>query len=84
MTDQQLRDEVLTLFLAGHKTTASALTWTVYLLIQHSEAAQRLTEEVDSVLSGRAPMADDVPHLKYTESMFKEAMRLFSPDWLIG
>lgn len=84
MTDKQLRDEVLTLFLAGHETTASALTWAIYFLTQHPEAAHKMAEEVDAVLNDRAPTADDVPRLKYTESVFKEAMRLYPPSWLIG
>lgn len=84
MTDRQLRDEVLTLFLAGHETTASALTWAVYFLTGHPEAAERLTAEVDALLGGRAPSADHVPRLKYTEAVFKEAMRLYPPSWLMG
>lgn len=84
MTDKQLRDEVLTLFLAGHETTASALTWALYLLTENEEYARRMTEEVDSVLNGRPATAEDIPNLKYTESVFKEAMRLYPPSWLMG
>src|SRR5262249_51163733 len=67
MTDQQLRDEAMTLFLAGHETTALALTWTGYLLAQHPEAHGRLLEELRSVLGGRAPSAADLPRLAFTE-----------------
>jgi len=84
MTDQQLRDEVLTLFLAGHETTASTLTWAVYLLTGHPETIERLAAEVDLVLGDRAPTADDVPRLKYTEAVLKEALRLYPPSWLMG
>lgn len=84
MTDRQLRDEVITLFLAGHETTASALTWAIYLLTAHPEAAQRLAQEVDRVLGDRPPTAQDVPHLTYAENVFKEAMRLYPPNWLMG
>lgn len=84
MTDQQLRDEVLTLFLAGHETTASALTWALYFLTNRPKTMKRLTTEVDMVLGDRIPTADDVPRLKYTEAVFKEAMRLYPPSWLLG
>ena len=84
MTDRQLRDEVITLFLAGHETTASALTWAIYLLTAYPEAAQRLAQEADRVLGGRPPTAEDVPHLTYAENVFKEAMRLYPPNWIMG
>lgn len=84
MTDRQVRDEVMTLFLAGHETTASALTWAIYLLTQHPSAAERLTDEVDRVLGGRPPTGEDVPHLTYTEAVLKEAMRLYPAAWLMG
>lgn len=79
MTDLQLRDEVMTIFLAGHETTANALTWTFYLLSQHPEAARRLEEEVDAVLGDRRPTFDDLPKLAYTGRVFEEAMRRFPP-----
>ena len=84
MTDKQVRDEALTLFLAGHETTANALTWTWYLLSQNPECEQRLHEEIDSVLGGRLPTISDVPQLRYTEMAFAEAMRLYPPAWAIG
>jgi cytochrome P450 len=84
MTDQQVRDEALTLFLAGHETTANALTWTWYLLSQNPECERRLHEEIDSALLGRAPEMSDLPQLRYTEMVFAEAMRLYPPAWAIG
>ncbi|MFN2602847.1 MAG: cytochrome P450 [Gemmatimonadaceae bacterium] len=84
MSDSQLRDEALTIFLAGHETTANALTWTWYLLSQHSEAEARLRAEVDSVLDGRSPTVDDLQNLPYTRMILSESMRLFPPAWAIG
>ena len=84
MTDQQVRDEALTLFLAGHETTANALTWTWYLLSQHPEVEQRLHHEIDEVLGDRAPELSDVPNLRYAEMIFSEALRLYPPAWAIG
>ena len=84
MTDQQVRDEALTLFLAGHETTANALTWTWYLLSQNPECEQRLHQELDTALGGRAAAASDLPALRYTEMVFTEAMRLYPPAWAIG
>jgi cytochrome P450 len=84
MSDQQLRDEALTLFLAGHETTALVLSWTWYLLAQHPEAEQKLWAEVDSVLAGRPATADDWPRLKFTERIALESMRLYSPAYVIG
>jgi cytochrome P450 len=84
MTDQQVRDEALTLFLAGHETTANALTWTWYLLSQNPEKTANLHRELASVLSGRPPSMDDIPYLKYTEAVIAESMRLFPPAWAIG
>jgi cytochrome P450 len=84
MTDEQVRDEALTLFLAGHETTANALTWTWYLLSQNPDAEAKLHEELDRVLMGRAPSIDDIPHLKYTESVLAESMRLYPPAWAAG
>lgn len=82
--DQQARDEAMTLFLAGHETTANALSWTWYLLSQHPDVEQRLHEEVDRVLEGRLPTAADVPQLVLTEAIITEAMRLYPPAWIIG
>jgi cytochrome P450 len=81
MNDTQLRDEVMTFLLAGHETTALALTWSWYLLSGHSEAEQRLHEELDRVLAGRVPIISDLPSLNYTEAVVKEALRLFPPAW---
>jgi cytochrome P450 len=84
MTDEQLRDEVMTIFLAGHETTANALTWTWYLLSQHPEVESRFHDEVDTTLNGRLPTADDVSALRYTEMILTEAIRLYPPAWIIG
>jgi cytochrome P450 len=84
MTDEQVRDEALTIFLAGHETTSNALTWTWYLLSQHPEVETRLHEEIDAVLGSRLPGVDDVPRLRYTEMVLAESMRLYPPAWAIG
>jgi cytochrome P450 len=84
MTDKQVRDEALTLFLAGHETTANALTWTWYLLSQNLDCERRLHEELDTVLAGRPPEVSDLANLRYTEMVFAEAMRLYPPAWAIG
>jgi cytochrome P450 len=84
MTDQQVRDEALTLFLAGHETTAIALTWTWYLLSQNEAAVAELCAELDRELQGRLPGFDDVPRLRYTTGVFSEALRLYPPAWAIG
>ncbi len=79
LTDQELRDEALTIFAAGHETTANALAWTWYLLATHPKAKARFHEEVDRVLQGRMPNADDLPHLPYTRAVFDESLRLYPP-----
>ena len=84
MTDRQLRDEVMTIFLAGHETTANALTWTFYLLSQNPEAEARLFDEVDRVLGGRPPAVEDLAALRFTEQVFAESMRLYPPAWGLG
>ncbi len=84
MDDQQLRDEIITLFAAGHETTALVLTYTFVLLSRHPEVAARLEAELSTVLSGRAPTAADVPALRYTEAVVLESMRLYPPAWAIG
>lgn len=83
MTDRQVRDEAMTLFGAGHETTANALTWTWYLLSQHPDVQARLHEELDSVLGGRPLTLDDLPKLTYTEQVIKESMRLFPPAFVV-
>jgi cytochrome P450 len=84
MSDEQVRDEALTLLLAGHETTANALTWTWYLLSQNPDAEAKLHAELDYVLAGRLPTLEDVPALGYTEGVFAEALRLYPPAWAIG
>ena len=84
MSDEQLKDEVMTLFLAGHETTANALTWTWYLLAQHPQAEQALGREIDRVLAGHAPTLGDLPRLPYTEMVVKDSRRVFPPAWGFG
>jgi len=84
MSDQLVRDEVMTLFLAGHETTANALTWTWYLLSQHPEVEEKLHAELAQVLGGRVPEAGDVDRLVYTRKVLSESMRLYPPAWIIG
>lgn len=84
MSDQQLRDEVITLFLAGHETTALVLSWTWYLLGQHAEMEAKLHAELQTALGGRRPTMADIPRLPYTEMVIKEAMRLYPPGWGVG
>jgi cytochrome P450 len=83
MTDTQLRDEIVTLIMAGHETTANALTWALYLLSQHPQCAARLEEEIDRVVGGRIPTANDLPGLLYTRAVLAEAMRLYPPAWIV-
>jgi len=84
MNDAQLRDEVMTLFLAGHETTALALSWSWYLLATHPEAEAKFHAEIDEVLQGRVPTVDDLRKLTYTEMIAKEAMRLYPPAYAVG
>jgi cytochrome P450 len=81
MTDRQLRDEVITIFLAGHETTANALSWTWLLLSQNPVAEAKLHAELDSVLAGRSPSLDDLPNLRYTGNIVTESLRLYPPAW---
>ena len=81
MTDRQLRDECITLILAGHETTANTLTWTWYLLSQNPQAERCLHAELDSVLGGRLPAPEDVERLRYTEMVLAESLRLYPPAW---
>lgn len=84
MSDRQLRDEVMTLFIAGHETTANALSWTWILLAQHPEVERRLHAELDGALAGRPPTVADLRALPYTEMVIKEAMRLYPPAWIFS
>jgi cytochrome P450 len=83
MSDQQLRDEAMTVFGAGHETTAATLTWTFYVLSQHPEVEAELHAELDAVLGGRLPTFNDLPKLTYTEKVIKETMRLYPPAWSV-
>lgn len=83
MTDQQVHDEAITIFMAGYDTTGLGLTWALHLLLQHPEAMARLQVEIDQVLAGRTPTFADLPHLPYTRMVFQEALRLYPPvAWL--
>jgi len=84
MTDRQVRDEALTLFLAGHETTANALTWTWHLLSGNPEAEARLHRELRDVLGGRLPAVDDLPRLEYTRKVLTESLRLFPPAYMLS
>jgi cytochrome P450 len=84
MSDRQLRDEIMTLLLAGHETTATTLEWSLLLLAQHPEKERKLQQELDTVLGNRLPTADDLSHLMRTDWVINEAMRLFPPLWTIG
>ncbi|MEJ2262750.1 MAG: cytochrome P450 [Anaerolineales bacterium] len=83
MDDRQLRDEVITLIIAGHETVASALTWTWHLLSDHPEIEEKMHEELTRVLSGRIPTSADLPQLSFTRMVFQEALRLYPPAWII-
>ena len=84
LTQEQLRDEVLTIFLAGYETVANALSWTWMLLAQNPEAEAKLHAELDRVLRGRLPTLDDLPQLRYAEMVLAESMRLYPPAWAMG
>jgi cytochrome P450 len=84
MTDRQVRDEAMTIFLAGHETTANALAWTWYLLSGSPRIEAKLHEEIDRVLGGRPPTFEDIPLLPYVEKVVTESMRLYPPAWIIG
>jgi cytochrome P450 len=83
MSDAQLRDEMVTLIVAGHETVASALTWAWYLLAQHPDAERRLHDELAAVLGVRPPAVQDLPTLPYTRMVVEETLRLYPPAWLI-
>ncbi len=82
MTDLQLRDELMTMVLAGHETTANALSWAIYLLGKHPDVAAKLRMEVDEVLEGRPPTLEDLGNLEYVDCVIKEAMRVYPPVWI--
>ena len=82
MTNEQVRDEAVTLFVTGYETIGEALTWTAYLLSQHPAIEARFIAEVDDVLGGRLPTAENLPRLAYTGMVFAESMRLYPPTWI--
>lgn len=84
MTDRQLRDEMMTLYLAGHETTALTLSWSWYLISRHPRVEEKLLAEWQRVLGGRAPSPDDLPNMPYTDAVITEAMRVYPPVYLIG
>lgn len=84
MNDQQLRDEIMTFFLAGHETTALALSWTWYLLSQHPEVEAKLLAELQTVLGDRTPTVEDFQRLSYTKMVLMESMRLYPPGYYLG
>jgi cytochrome P450 len=79
-----LRDQVITIFLAGYETVANALSWTWYLLSQNPDCELKFQGEVDSVLEGRLPAFEDIPRLRYTENVMAESLRLYPPAWAMG
>ncbi len=84
MSDLQLRDECMTIFLAGHETTSLSLSWFWMLMDQHPEEEQKLCDELKTVLDGRTPTFADIPRLKYTKQLIEESMRLYPPAWTVG
>jgi len=84
MSDQQLRDEAITIFLAGHETTALALSWTWYLLTEHPDLEEELAADVSGTLGGQPATVEDLPRLRLAEHVVLESMRLYPPAWLVG
>jgi cytochrome P450 len=84
LTEQQAQGTIMGLFIAGHETTANAIIWTWVLLAQHPDIVQKLHAELDQVLAGRAPTAADVEHLPYTDTIIREALRLYPPAWVLN
>lgn len=84
MSDKQLRDEAMTLFLAGHETTALALTWLFYCLHHNPEAEEQVLREAKEILNGRTPEFSDLPKLDYTRQVIEETLRLYPPAWMVG
>src|SRR5579871_5737644 len=83
-SERSLRDQVITIFLAGYETVANALSWTWYLLSQNPDCGRRMRTEIDRVLQGRTPTYDDIPRLRYVEMVLAESMRLYPPAWAMG
>jgi cytochrome P450 len=83
-TEKSLRDQVITIFLAGYETVANALSWTWYLLSQNRDCERRFHEEIDRELQGRLPTYEDIPRLRYVEMVMAESMRLYPPAWAMG
>ncbi len=84
MSDRQLRDEAITIFAAGHETSANAMSWTLYLLAKHPEVMERLRLEVAEVLGDRPPTFADLRRLQYTRQVIEEGMRMYPPAWAVG
>jgi cytochrome P450 len=84
MPPQELRDESVSIFFAGHETSANTLTWTTYLVSTHPEVLERLREEADRVIGDRLPTMEDVPKLEYAAAVIRESMRLYPPGWIYG
>jgi cytochrome P450 len=84
MSDRQIRDEVMTIFLAGHETTATLLAWTWYLLSKDPTVDRRVRAEIEQTLAGREPTFDDLPKLTYTSMVLDEALRIYPPVWMFA
>jgi cytochrome P450 len=84
LTDVEVRDQAMTILLAGHETTANALAWTFYLLARNPDVRERMEREVDAALGGRAPSVQDLPTMPFTLQVLKEAMRLYPPAYVVG
>jgi cytochrome P450 len=83
MSDQQVRDELITILIAGHETVASALTWACSLLASNPDVENKLNQELTNVLDGRVPTIEDVPALDFTKRVFDEALRIYPPAWIV-
>jgi cytochrome P450 len=84
MSEQQLRDELMTMIFAGHETTAISFMWIFYALTQHKEVAEKLNNEITTVLQGRTPTVSDTANMPYTKQVIQETMRLYPPVWIYG
>jgi cytochrome P450 len=83
LSDRQVRDEAMTILLAGHETTANVLTWALYLLSLYNTAREKLLDELSTVLVGRAPTVEDLAHLPYLKMVINETLRLYPPAWVL-